>query len=80
MNERYIKWYTPWLSREFEMQSGPFDISSFFDSYHGDDIYFNSPCEYLPNTTAPWKCNHVSIIGTREWDNTRYESYRLSIL
>ena len=19
MNERYIKWYTPWLSREFEM-------------------------------------------------------------
>ena len=20
MNERYIKWYTPWLSREFEMR------------------------------------------------------------
>lgn len=19
MNERYVKWYTPWLSREFEM-------------------------------------------------------------
>ena len=19
MNERYIKWYTPWLNREFEM-------------------------------------------------------------
>jgi esterase/lipase superfamily enzyme len=41
--------------------------------------YFNSPYEYLPNTTDPWKYNHMSIIiGTGEWDNTRHESYRLS--
>jgi esterase/lipase superfamily enzyme len=27
----------------------------------------------------PWKYNHMSIIiGTGEWDVTRYESYRLS--
>src|SRR6266699_259507 len=104
MNERYIKWYTPYLSREFEMLvfgdkrglplilfptsgardyenkdfglvggvavcgaslgayhaaniafrhpdavshlislSGSFDVSSFFDGYHDDNIYFNSP-------------------------------------
>ena len=28
--------------------SGSFDISSFFDGYHDDNIYFNSPYEYLP--------------------------------
>jgi esterase/lipase superfamily enzyme len=169
MNERYIKWYTPWLSRELEMLvfgdkrglplflfptsgaryyenkdfglvggiasyidngkvtvycpdaidlarrecsayrvavcgaslgayhaaniafrhpdavslvislSGSFDISSFFDGYHDDNIYFNSPYEYLPNMPDPWKYNQMGIIlGTGEWDNTRDESYRLS--
>jgi pimeloyl-ACP methyl ester carboxylesterase len=34
--------------------SGSFDISSFFDGYHDDNIYFNSPYEYLPNVTDPW--------------------------
>jgi esterase/lipase superfamily enzyme len=59
--------------------SGSFDISDFFDGYHDDNIYFNSPYEYLPNTTDPWKYNHMGIIiGTGEWDNTRHESYRLS--
>jgi len=59
--------------------SGSSDISSFFDSYHDDNIYFNSPYEYLPNTIDPWKYNHMSIIiGTGEWDVTRDESYRLS--
>src|SRR5207302_1944580 len=59
--------------------SGSFDISDFFNGYHDDNIYFNSPYEYLPNTTDPWKYNHMGIIiGTGEWDNTRHESYRLS--
>src|SRR5207249_12212573 len=55
--------------------SGSFDISSFFDGYHDDNIYFNSPYEYLPNITDPWKYGHMGIIlGTGEWDNTRHES------
>ena len=59
--------------------SGSFDISSFFDGYHDDNIYFNSPYEYLPNTPDPWKYNHMGIVlGTGEWDNTRHESYGLS--
>jgi esterase/lipase superfamily enzyme len=42
-------------------------------------FYFNSPYEYLPNLTDPWKYNHMGmIIGNGEWDNTRHESYRLS--
>src|SRR5229473_113965 len=69
----------PDLVSHFISLSGSFDISSFFDGYHDDNIYFNSPYEYLPNTTDPWKYNHMSIIiGTGEWDNTRHESYRLS--
>ena len=58
---------------------GAFDISSFFDGYHDDNIYFNSPYEYLPNMPDPWKYNHMAIIiGTGECDVTRDESYRLS--
>src|SRR5262245_55013466 len=67
MNERYVRWYTPWLSREF------------FDGHHDDNIYFKSPYEYLPNMADLWKYNHMAIIiATGEWDVTRDESYRLS--
>ena len=59
--------------------SGAFEIGDFFDGYHDDNIYFNSPYEYLPNISDPWKFNHMGIIlGTGEWDNTRHESMRLS--
>ncbi len=59
--------------------SGAFEISSFFDGYHDENIYFNSPYEYLPNMPDPWKFNHLGIIlGTGEWDNTRQESIRLA--
>ncbi len=55
------------------------DFSSFFDGYHDDNIYFNSPYQYLPNINDPWKYNHMAIIlGTGDWDNTRQESLRLS--
>ena len=58
--------------------SGAFEISDFFDGYHDENIYFNSPYQYLPNISDPWKYNHMGIIiGTGEWDNTRHESYRL---
>jgi esterase/lipase superfamily enzyme len=61
--------------------SGSFDISSFFDGYYDDNIYFNSPYEYLSNMPDPWKYNHMGIIlGTGEWDNTCDESYRLSAI
>ena len=33
--------------------SGAFDISSFFEGYHDDNVYFNSPYQYLPNTNGP---------------------------
>jgi esterase/lipase superfamily enzyme len=59
--------------------SGAFDISDFFGGYYDENVYRNSPYDYLPNLTDPWKFNHMGIIlGTGEWDNTRHESLRLS--
>ncbi|WP_352431282.1 alpha/beta hydrolase-fold protein [Pyrinomonas sp.] len=29
--------------------SGTYDISSYFNGYHDDNVYFNNPVEYLPN-------------------------------
>ena len=59
----------PDLVSHFISLSGSFDISDFFNGYHDDNIYFNSPYEYLPNITDPWKYNHMGIIiGTGEWD------------
>ena len=58
--------------------SGAFEISDFFDGYHDENVYCNSPYQYLPNMPDPWRFNHMNIIiGTGEWDNTRHESYRL---
>lgn len=29
--------------------SGVYDLTSYTDGYYDDDVYFNSPCHYLPN-------------------------------
>ena len=61
--------------------SGAFDLSDFFGGYHDENIYFNSPYQYLPNLPDTWRFDHMGIIlGTGEWDNTRHESLRLSAI
>src|SRR5207302_11390805 len=56
--------------------SGSFDISDFFDGYYDENIYFNSPFHYLPNTTDPIKYNQlVHIIDTGEVDNHAHDTY-----
>jgi len=49
--------------------SGSFDVSSFFDGYHDDNIYFNSPYEYLPTcpthgNTITWASSSAPANGT----------------
>lgn len=34
--------------------SGAFDLSTFLQGYHDQDVYFNQPTQYLPNLTDPW--------------------------
>ena len=65
MNEHYFRWYSPWLSREFEMLA--------FGNAGG------LPLIIFPTSFGSYHQNHMSIIiGTGESDNTRDESYRLS--
>jgi len=33
--------------------SGKYDMSSFFDGYYDDNIYFNTPSHYVPNISDP---------------------------
>lgn len=56
-----------YVSHMFSM-SGAFDIRSFMDGFQHDDIYFNSPLEYLPgcNDHELWKMDIV--LGTSNWD------------
>ncbi|MBT8187798.1 MAG: esterase family protein [Croceitalea sp.] len=48
--------------------SGSFDIKSFMDGHYDDNVYFNNPVDYLPNSNHPdlWKMK--IILGTSEWD------------
>jgi esterase/lipase superfamily enzyme len=34
--------------------SGAFDMSNVLHGYHDDDLYFNTPTQYLPNMSDPW--------------------------
>jgi esterase/lipase superfamily enzyme len=74
MNERYLRWYSPWLSREFEMlafgNGGGLPLIIFPTSF--GSYYQNKDFGLVGSV-------HMGIIvGTGEWDNTRDESYRLS--
>ena len=55
------------VSHLFSM-SGSFDISSFMDGYHDDNVYFNNPVEYLPGNQNPELWNMKIVLGVGEWD------------
>ena len=35
--------------------SGKYDMTSFFDGYYDNDIYFNTPSQYVPNLHDSWQ-------------------------
>lgn len=55
------------VSHLFSM-SGAFDVKSFMDGYYDDNVYFNNPVDYLPDSNHPdlWQMNIV--LGAGEWD------------
>ncbi len=55
------------VSHLFSM-SGSFDISSFLDGYHDENVYFNNPVEYLPGNNDPELWNLKIALGVGEWD------------
>ncbi|GAB2494500.1 esterase [Algoriphagus taiwanensis] len=56
-----------YVSHMFSM-SGAFDIRNFMDGYNHDDIFYNSPLEYLPGLQDYELWNMGIILGTSNWD------------
>jgi len=52
--------------------SGAFDMSNFLGGYHDQDVYFNTPTQYLPNLSDPWFFEryrrNTYVLGTG-WDD-----------
>ena len=56
--------------------SGDYDLSSYTKGYHDEDVYFNSPIQYLPNLNDEYylplikKSGHIHIVtGSGEWEH-----------
>lgn len=56
-----------YVSHMFSM-SGAFDIRNFMDGYQHDDIFYNSPLEFLPGLSDHELWNMKIILGTSNWD------------
>ncbi|MDX1665833.1 MAG: esterase, partial [Saprospiraceae bacterium] len=56
--------------------SGDYDLSSYTGGYHDEEVYFNSPMQYMPNLGDDWllsrmrQSNHLHIVtGSGAWEN-----------
>ena len=52
--------------------SGAFDMSSFLRGYHDQDLYFNTPTQYLQNLSDPWffeRYRRNTYILATGWDD-----------
>jgi esterase/lipase superfamily enzyme len=64
---------------------GAYDMESFFDGYYDDNVFYNSPFDFLPGLTDPWHLQRYNstcliILGTGETDMCRGSNERLSQL
>lgn len=67
------------VSHLFSM-SGAFDIRSFMDGYHDQNVYFNNPVEYLPGLNDASLWNMGIVLGLGEHDICRAANEHLSHL
>jgi esterase/lipase superfamily enzyme len=56
-----------YCSHMFSM-SGAFDIRRFMNGYQHDDVFYNSPLEYLKNLHDPELYKMDIVLGTSNWD------------
>ncbi len=59
--------YPNYVSHMFSM-SGAFEIRNFMDGYHHDDIFYNSPLEFLPGLYDQGIWEMGIVLGTSNWD------------
>lgn len=55
------------VSHLFAM-SGKYDIKSFMDGYYDDNVYFNNPVDFVPDSGNPEFYNMKIVLGTGEHD------------
>ncbi|MEM7550780.1 MAG: alpha/beta fold hydrolase [Bacteroidota bacterium] len=55
------------VSHMFSM-SGAFEVKSFMDGYYDDNVYYNNPVDYLPNSNDPNLWQMKIVLGVGEWD------------
>ena len=56
-----------YVSHVFSM-GGAFDIKSFMDGFHNDDVFYNSPEDYLHGLNDHELWNMDICLGTSNWD------------
>ncbi len=56
-----------YVSHLFSM-SGAFDIKSFMDGFHNDDVYFNTPEDFIYGLEDPNLWQIDVVLGTSNWD------------
>jgi esterase/lipase superfamily enzyme len=39
--------------------SGVYDLTDYTKGFYDDQVYFNSPCHYIPNLSDEWNLNHI---------------------
>jgi esterase/lipase superfamily enzyme len=47
---------------------GAFDIKNFLDGFHNDDVFYNSPLDYLYGLEDHELWNMDIVLGTSNWD------------
>jgi len=68
----------PELVSHMISMSGAFSITSFMDGYYDDNVYYNNPVDFLPNSNNPALWDMKIILGTSEWDTCRPSNQELS--
>lgn len=62
--------------------SGIYEIDRWTDGYYDQNVYFNSPCDFIPNEHDPGRLDALRrmdiILAVGKDDNLRYSSERLS--
>lgn len=62
--------------------SGLYSLKSFIGNYMDDNIYFNSPLDYLPNLEDEWYLSHLKmgnaiiVVGQGPWEDNMIEDTR----
>lgn len=70
----------PELVSHLFCMSGAYDLRGQLDGFYNDDVYYNSPLDFMPHNNHPdlWKMKIA--LGTAEHDICRADNERLSVI